>query len=235
MGLRTQQKSWAVAAAITGVEEAAPSAEVVAVWESGISNKVKPSVRNLWNLCDQPLDLKGTENITLTINVLFGASYEVNLFVILNTALKADIILSREFLYEQKLKLVYKPVDQLSLPETNLFIILSLHVREDSENDLALVINDSDIDFDLDAKQKLKTVVLETNKASVPEVDDGHAVQVWLKNSSIYAYTPRRFAHSEHLQLRAITDDLLAREIINPSVISRRHLRANVFVRLAEL
>jgi len=41
---------------------------------------------------------------------------------------------------------------------------------------------------------------------------------VRLKDSSIYAYAPRRFAHSERLQLRAITDDLLKRNIIKPSV-----------------
>jgi len=60
--------------------------------------------------------------------------------------------------------------------------------------------------------------VLEVNNISVSLIDDGHAVQVCLKDASVFAYAPRRFAHSERLQLRAITDDLLNREIIKPSV-----------------
>jgi len=128
--------------------------------------KVKPSLRNLRNLCDQPLDIKGTVKVTLTIDVLFETSYEVNLFVISNTILEADIILGREFLFEQKFTLVYKPSDQPSLPETNLSIVL--HVLEDSENYLASVISDCDIDFDFDTKQKLKTVVLKT-KSQCPK------------------------------------------------------------------
>lgn len=52
---------------------------------------------------------------------------------------------------------------------------------------------------------------------SLPTVDDGHCVTVKLKDTSTYAYAPHRFAHSERLQLRAITDDLLRRGIIKPS------------------
>jgi len=80
----------------------------------------------------------------------FEASYEViSLWFRTQLSKQTLYILDREFLFEQKLMLVYKLADQPSLPETNLFTILSLHVFEDSENDLASVINDSNIDFDL--------------------------------------------------------------------------------------
>jgi len=113
---------------------------------------------------------------------------------------------------------VYKPADQPALPETNLFTVLPLHVFADNERALESIINDCDIDFDCDAKQRLTAIVLEVNQATMAEIDDGHTVQVRLKDPSVYSYAPRRFAHSERLQLRAITDDLLKCKIIKPSV-----------------
>jgi len=64
---------------------------------------IKPSSRNLRNLCDQPLDILGTVKVTLTIDVLNGVPYDIDLFVISNTTLEADIILGREFLLEYQL------------------------------------------------------------------------------------------------------------------------------------
>jgi len=179
---------------------------------------VRPSSRNLRNLCNKPLDIKGIVKVELALDILDNTSFSADMFVISNTTLEIDIIIGREFLHEHKLTLVYKPADQPSLPETNLFFVLPLHIHEDNEQKLKSVIDDCDIDFDYNSKCKLSTMVLETNKAPVAEIDDGHCVQVRLKDSSVYAYAPRRFAHSERLQLRAITDDLLDRQIIKPSV-----------------
>jgi len=176
------------------------------------------SMRNLRNLGDRPLDIKGTVKVALSIDVLSGNSFTVELFVISNTTLEADLILGREFLFEHRLTLVYKPVDRPSWPETNLFTVLPLHVLEDTERDFESVIEEANVDFGYEAKQKLKSIVLEVNNTSVPQVDDGHAVHVRLRDTSVYAYAPRRFAYSERLQLRAITDDLLNRGIIRPSV-----------------
>jgi len=179
---------------------------------------LKPSSRNLRNLCDQPLDIEGSIKVALSIDVLSKAKFNVELFVISNTTLEADIILGREFLFEHRLTLVYKPADRPSWPETNLFTVLPLHVLEDSERDLESVIEESQIDFGYENKEKLKSIVLDVNKTDVPLKDDGHAVHVRLRDNSIFAYAPRRFAHSERLQLREITDDLLNRGIIKPSV-----------------
>jgi len=121
-------------------------------------------------------------------------------------------------LFEHRLTLVYKPADRPSWPETNLFTVLPLHVLEDTEHDIESVIEETNIDFGYETKQKLKSIVLDVNNTSVPQIDDGHAVQVRLRDTSVYSYAPRRFAYSERLQLRAITDDLLNRGIIKPSV-----------------
>jgi len=122
------------------------------------------------------------------------------------------------FCKSKNLTLVYKPADKQAVLETNLFTVLPLHISEDTENIIEGIITNTYIDFDRDAKDKLKAIVLECNNASVPEVDDGYSVQVRLKDDSIYTYAPRRFAHAERLQLREITDDLLRRDIIKPSV-----------------
>jgi len=73
----------------------------------GSEFELKPSLRNL---CDRLLDIKGTVKVTLSIDVLCGTSFNVDLLVISNTTLEVDIILGREFLFEQ----------QLTLPRINL-------------------------------------------------------------------------------------------------------------------
>jgi len=48
-------------------------------------------------------------------------------------------------------------------------------------------------------------------------MDDDYSVKVRLKDESIFAYSPRRFAYNEKLQIREITDDLLSRNVIKVS------------------
>jgi len=43
---------------------------------------------------------------------------------------------------------------------------------------------------------------------NIPLEDDDYAVNVRLKDESTFAYSPRRFAYNEKLQIREITDDL---------------------------
>jgi len=125
----------------------------------GPKYKLKPSGRNLRNLCNRPLQLEGTVRVELKIAVLSKLSFEVDLFVISNATLEADIILGREFLQEQKLIFVYKPADNQAAIKTNLFTVLPLHVSEYAKNDLETTITDSHIDFDRDAKNKLRAIL----------------------------------------------------------------------------
>jgi len=76
----------------------------------------------------------------------------------------------------------------------------------------------TEIDFEFKDKQHLIRIVTEIEQNNALPVDDGYAVPVRLKDNSVYAFAPRRFAHSERLELRKITDDLLKRGIIKPSV-----------------
>lgn len=48
---------------------------------------------------------------------------------------------------------------------------------------------------------------------SICPVEDDYSVKVALEDDSLYAFNPRRFAWSERLQIKEITDDLLKRNI----------------------
>jgi len=57
-----------------------------------------------------------------------------------------------------------------------------------------------------------------TDEEAKEIVNDGYTVRVKLKDTSTYAFAPRRFVHVEQLQLRKITDIFLKRGIIKPNI-----------------
>jgi len=73
------------------------------------------------------------------------------------------------------------------------------------------------IDFDLSVKKELINTIMEVECSETDTVDDDYYVKVILKDESIYAYSPRRFAWTERIKIREITDDLLKRGIIKYS------------------
>jgi len=77
--------------------------------------------------------------------------------------------------------------------------------------------SDLKTDFGLDTDQKVINILNEIHDMNVDKINDDYYVKVALKDNSTYAYAPRRFAWAERLQIRDITDDLLARDIIKPS------------------
>lgn len=48
-------------------------------------------------------------------------------------------------------------------------------------------------------------------------IEDNFSVKINLKDESVFAYAPRRFAYAERLQIREIMDNLLSRKIIKES------------------
>lgn len=72
-------------------------------------------------------------------------------------------------------------------------------------------------DFDSEVDKQLVALIQGVNDLKIPSPVDMYKVSVSLKDDSIFMYAPRRFAWSERLQIKEITDDLLKREIIKPS------------------
>jgi len=98
-----------------------------------------------------------------------------------------------------------------------LFAHLPLCVEE-RNNSLEQTIDNLTTDFGYNIEKRLKTMIREIENKEIIPVEDDYCVKVRLKDESLYAYAPRRFAHTERLQMRKITDDLLRRNIIRPSV-----------------
>jgi len=102
-----------------------------------------------------------------------------------------------------------------------LFAELLLYVDDETLTKLEQQLQQSEIDFDFEAKRHLIQVITDVEKTDILPVKDNYAVSVQLKDDSVYAYAPSRFAHSERLELRKITDDLLARGLLSRFAVLR--------------
>jgi len=80
-----------------------------------------------------------------------------------------------------------------------------------------LTFSDIKIDFGNDNKNRLIAILTEIEKTPLSKVNNGYSIKVSLKDDSMFAYAPRRFAFAERLEIRKITDDLLVRGIIKYS------------------
>jgi len=183
------------------------------------SEIVKPVQTNLRNLSSQPLDIIGKTRIKITLSKLNKEKQDVELYILNNNTFEGDLILGRDFLSNGKLTLVYTPVVQGDSDRVNLFASLPLCVEENFvDTILEQITNENTLDLSPEVVQKLIAILTCDNKETAEVVEDGYSVQVKLKDTSIYAFAPRRFAYAERLQLREITDTLLKRGIIKPSI-----------------
>nr|XP_012230098.1 PREDICTED: uncharacterized protein LOC105676627 [Linepithema humile] len=182
---------------------------------------VKPVNKKFVNLSKEPLNIMGMVSVSFTIDSMEHRVLNTDLYILGEKSVEGDIILGREFLRDQKLALLCRLYDQsASEQEThvNLFSQLPLCVQESEPENLKNKIESLDIDFDLDIKKKLVDLIIQVESAEIEKIDDDYCVTVKLKDTSVYAYAPRRLAYAERIEIRKITDDLLERGIIKPSV-----------------
>jgi len=185
------------------------------------NNQMSYTNRKFVNIKKLPLDVVGIVTVDLSLQLLKNKKMLVELYVIRDQAFATDIILGREFILKQKLTVVYKLHDiptEKEVVSADLFSQLPLDVTEHPTDYLKDKLQNIEVDFDWSSKKKLIDLIMDVEKMEVPTVDDDYAVSVRLKDDSIYAYAPRRFAHVEKLEIRKIIDDLLERDIIQPSV-----------------
>lgn len=153
---------------------------------------------------------------------------QIDLHIFQDDSVSTDLIIGRDFITIHKEVLVNVLEALINTPEKNsqnkmelLSEVASVEIMDTiNENskytDLSL--ENFATDFETNTSQQLKTVIDEVNNTSVPPPDEEYLVEVTLKDSSIFAFAPRRFAFEERRQIREITDDLLKREIIKPSI-----------------
>jgi hypothetical protein len=72
------------------------------------------------------------------------------------------------------------------------------------------ILNECEIDFDPIYKDKLRDIVANCENCDIPNEEDDHCVRVTLKDTSTYAYAPRKFALQERKKIREIINNLLA-------------------------
>ncbi|KMQ85932.1 hypothetical protein RF55_15252 [Lasius niger] len=161
---------------------------------------------------------EGSMQLVVDSPMVQGKEFPVELHILKNDTFQGDIILGRKFFKENNLTLVYSPAKENADEKVNLFTVLPLCVDEEQTNDLEQICKNNKIDFDTETKLKLEKLILKVNSQKVLQVDDDYKVEVNIKDPSVFAYAPRRFAMEERKQIRAITDDLLRRGIIKVSV-----------------
>lgn len=164
--------------------------------------KITAVTCNLRNLSNERLEILGQVKVELCLRNLESKVCFVKLFVINSNAFQGDVILGRDFLSENKLILIYQPNAQCDRDRINLFSILPLCIED--ENSLEQITESLEIDFDENTRGQLRQLILEVKNKDISPVEDEYSVQVQLKDTSTYAYAPRRFAYPERIRIREI-------------------------------
>lgn len=152
-------------------------------------------------MSDKILEICGTVTANISLRKIPGVIFTLTFFVLKNSS-QTDIILGRDFLTKGKLTLVYGPSAQGQDNNiTELFACLPFSPEEQSCT-LKQITNNLVTDFDFEIEKQLESIISEIKNKEIIPIDDDYSVEVRLKDDTVYAYAPRRFAHSERLAMR---------------------------------
>jgi len=185
---------------------------------------LKTTNRKFVNIKGDPFDIVGTVTVDLQLDK-FSEMFQIiyilrELYILRESLISCDLILGRDFIGKEKIAItcdtVNAEVDQKKT-DSNLFMNLPLYV-EDHDSQLKKQLSIIEIDYDTEIRDYLTQLIIEIENTQFDVIDDDYSVKVHLRNDSVFAYVPKRFAHAERLQLRKITDDLMERGIIKNSI-----------------
>lgn len=178
------------------------------------SISLKKSMRSYKALNNYPIAIQGYFSTSVKLKALPNLLTPIDLHVLRDNASSADMIFGRDFLAEHEISVLIKKDKNETDNKIKLFSeIASAEVIDDSLKDY---LSDLEIDFNPSVKKELiDTILAESIPVSISQ--DDYCVKVTLKDDSIYAYSPRRFAYTERIKIREITDDLLQKGIIRHS------------------
>ncbi|KMQ88500.1 hypothetical protein RF55_12002 [Lasius niger] len=174
-----------------------------------------------------PIRINGIISTTIELELVPNLLTQIDLHIFQDDSVSTDLIIGRDFITIHKevlvnvLEVLINTLEKKShnkmelLSEVASVEIMDTFNKNSKLTDLSL--ENFTTDFEASTNQQLKAVIKEVNNTSVPPSDEEYLVEVTLKDSSIFAFAPRRFAFEERRQIREITDDLLKREIIQPS------------------
>lgn len=177
------------------------------------------SSSNLYRAIDQSIiKSPGFVSSSLKLNVLPNTLLSCDFHVLNHESLSTHILLGRDCMKVNKLFFGMDYTKEGNCKDT---LDLLSHVASadiiDYDPKVSDFFSDINIDFDSKVKNKLLSILQKIEDAPVPVLEDDYLVKINLKDDSTFAYAPRKFAWSERIQIRDITDDLLKRNIIKYS------------------
>lgn len=180
-------------------------------------NSLNKSVNAFKAVNNTPISILGSISTVINLQSLSNYLAEINLHVLGSDSISADLIIGCDFFKYNKIKIIYNPFENSENKLNLLHEVAFSNMNNETCNDLDSILLDFNIDFDNVIKNQLISFLKEVENSEVEIDTEDYLVKVVLKDDTTYAYAPRRFAWSERLQIREITDDLLKRGIIKYS------------------
>jgi len=105
------------------------------------------------------------------------------------------MLLGRDFFRRANIRLVYQnstfEFEYSSSPDKEINTIFSINVIKE-RNKWDVVCKSLDKDLDYNTKSQLLQVFEEVDNLRIKPVEDNYAIRVYIKDSSLYRYAPRR-------------------------------------------
>jgi len=164
--------------------------------------ELRQSNRKFVNIKGDPFNILGVVIVDVTLED-FEESFQVELFVLKEFRISYDIIFGRDFIGKQNLSIscVSKGLHMDHIEgDVNLFKTLPLYAEDNSAR-VEKILKDIVIDYESSVRDYLTNLINEIEETHYDVINDEYSVKVYLKDDSIFAYAPRRFAHTERLHL----------------------------------
>ncbi|XP_025987306.1 uncharacterized protein LOC113003191 [Solenopsis invicta] len=174
--------------------------------------KLLPTGKRLRGITNDRLTVLGKTSAPITLETLGDKSFIVDFFVV-DSACLPSVLLGRDFVAGESLSLKYRTAKTDS---ANIIAELCQIEPEVTTETAESIIRETNIDYGENAKRELINTITRVQNEEVEPVEDD-AVRVPMKDDTVYAYAPRRFAYAERIELRKIVENLLQRGIIQPS------------------
>lgn len=184
----------------------------------GSFSLVKNNIPSFNAVNGTPIKIIGSVTTPVKLEVLPNSTLMVTFLVTESSFSSSRLILGCDFLNQHKIVITIDVTDENVSNRVQLFSeVASTEIIDCAPNEIEELLTDINIDFDSSVKQQLISTIKEVNDTHIPLVNDDYSVKINLKDESIFAFSPRRFAFAEKLQIREIVDDLLDRKIIKES------------------
>lgn len=165
-----------------------------------------------------PLDIVGSITASIKLDLLPQVITKITFLVMRASSSPSRLILGCDFLSLNDISVLININNKKLKERVQLFSeIASIDVIDYPKDKISDVVSDINIDFDGSVKNQLTKVIKEISDLDVLPIKDDYSVSINLKDTTVFAYSPRRFAYKEKLQIREIIDDLLSRNIISVS------------------